>query len=978
MRKSYGSYRTLLVAALLGPAVLVMAVAWWSWDRVGRETRRDVTRMTDLLHQQAERVIDSDELLLAQIDDGVAGKSWSDIAAHEPEVREFLETVTARVDGVSGAFLADNQGVVRVLTLRDPALVLMDPPPAEAVRESLYFKAARDGAPFVLDGPFVIPSINRPVLRLARRLSAPDGSFRGVAVLSLAPRSLIEFWKSVVAAPGDAVSLVREDGTVLVRFPEIDMRGRSGTPPHYSAELTERLASAEAGLLDTVSAVDGISRITSYKKLRDYPVYVVYGIDKRNVARDWYLSLAAFAALAAAAAGALLLTALAVIRRARGEAEEHDRAERVAFALRESEAMQRALFRNAPVPMHALDRNWRIIDVNGRWLELFGRNRDDVIGRSIAEFQERSGAAERRSRFGEILAPGELQDVHLRYLKKSGEVVDAFETTTIERDGTGEFVRAISIIVDVSDRLRAEDAVRREQQLSQLLAESSTDGIVGVDTDFRLTVWNQAMEAMSDVPRGVVLGRNIVDLRPDLAGTPDDTALRAALQGRKTSLHNRNVAFPTTGPGGSFDADFTPLYASDRSVIGALVFVRDVTERQRMELQLRQAQKMEAVGQLTGGIAHDFNNLLTVVLGNLDMLRRYLAAADISRNDLDMEKAASAAARAAERGAQLTQRLLAFSRQQPLEPVAVDPNKLVAGISDLLRRTLGEGIAIETILAGGIWRTLVDPSELENAILNLALNARDAMPGGGKLTIETANAFLDEDYARAHEDVAVGQHVLIAVSDTGVGMSKDVADKAFEPFFTTKDVGQGTGLGLSQVYGFVKQSGGHVKIYTEPGEGTTVKIYLPRLISSEVARDPAGEPEALAPRAHGEMILVVEDDEDVRAYSAGVLQALGYRVLTAADGAAALRLVEREPDLRLMFTDVGLPGGLNGRQVADAARQIRPSLKILFTTGYARNAIVHQGRLDPGVELLGKPFSSPTLAAKVRQMLSRQDESHIA
>ncbi len=985
MRKSYGSHRMLLVAALLGPALLVMAVAWWSWDRVDRETRHDVTRMTDLLHQQAERVIDSDELLLAQINDGVAGKSWSDIAAHEPEVQEFLETVTARVVGVSGAFLADDQGVVRVLTLRDPALVLMDPPPAKTVREQLYFKAARDGASFVLDGPFVIPTINRPVLRLARRLSAPDGSFRGVAVLSLAPRSLIEFWKSVVAAPGDAVSLVRDDGTVLARFPEIDMRSPSGIPPHYSAELVERLASAEAGpasaqagLLDTVSAVDGISRITGYRKLRDYPAYVVYGVDKRNVARDWYLSLAAFAALAAAAAGALLLTALAVIRRARGEAEEHDRAERAAFALRESEAMQRALFRNAPVPMHALDRNWRIIDVNGRWLELFGRNRDDVIGRSIAEFQESSGAAERLSRFGEILAPGELEDVHLRYLKKSGEVVDAFETTTIERDGTGELVRAISIVIDVSDRLRAEDAVRREQQLSQLLAESSTDGIIGVDTDFRLTVWNQAMEALSDVPRGVVLGRNIFDLRPDLAGTPADTALRAALQGRKSSLHNRHVAFPRTGGGGSYDADFAPLYASDRSVIGALVFVRDVTERQRMEQQLRQAQKMEAVGQLTGGIAHDFNNLLTVVLGNIDMLRRCLATADISRNHLDMEKAASAAVRAAERGAQLTQRLLAFSRQQPLEPMAVDPNKLVAGISDLLRRTLGEGIAIETILAGGIWRTLVDPNELENAILNLALNARDAMPGGGKLTIETANAFLDEDYAGAHEDVAVGQHVLIAVSDTGVGMTKDVADRAFEPFFTTKGVGQGTGLGLSQVYGFVKQSGGHVKIYTEPGEGTTVKIYLPRFMSSEVARDAAGEPEALAPRAHGEMILVVEDDEDVRAYSAGVLQALGYRVLTAADGATALRLVEGEPDLRLMFTDVGLPGGLNGRQVADAARQIRPSLKILFTTGYARNAIVHQGRLDPGVELLGKPFSSPTLAAKVRQMLARQDESHIA
>jgi PAS domain S-box-containing protein len=974
MRRPYGSYLTLIGAALLGPALLVMAMAWWSWNRVDREAHLDVSRMTDLLHEQAERVIDIDEVLLEEIKDAVAGRSWAEIAAHRPDMQKVLESITERVDGIAGAFLADAQGVTRVLTLRDPALALMDPPPAGVLREQRYFKAARDGVSPVLDGPFVVPSTSRAVLRLVQRLSAPDGSFRGVAVLSLAPRSLIEFWRGVAAEPGDAVSLAAEDGTVLARFPEIDMRGRDGAPPRYSAPLAARMESSQQGLLDTVSAVDGIRRITGYRKLRDYPVYVVYGVNRRNVLRDWYPTLAAFAGLGAAAAGALLMAALFVIRRARGEAEALDRAERAALALRESEAMQRALFRNAPVPMHALDRNWRVIDVNRRWLQLFERSREEVIGRSIAEFQGDAGAVQQQSRWSELLPPGELQDVHLRYFKKSGEAVDVLVSTTVERDEKGEFLRAISIVVDVTERLRAEEAVRREQQLSQLLAESSTDGIIGVDTALRLTVWNRAMEAMSEVPRGAVLGQRIFDLRPDLAGSSAEAALRAALQGQKTSLHNRQFTFPRIGRGGTYDVDFAPLYAPDRAVIGALVFLRDVTERQRIEQQLRQAQRMEAVGQLTGGIAHDFNNLLTVVLGNIDLVRRRLAAGELPRGLDEMGRAAGAAARAAERGALLTQRLLAFSRRQALEPAPVDPNKLVSGSSDLLRRTLGEGIAIETVLTAGVWRTLVDPNELENAILNLALNARDAMPNGGKLTIETANIFLDADYARAHEDVAAGEYVQIAVSDTGVGMSKEVAEQAFEPFFTTKEVGQGTGLGLSQVYGFVKQSGGHVKIYSEPGQGTTVKIYLPRLVAAEAVRDAAAAPAALSPRSHGETILVVEDDEDVRAYSAGVLQELGYRVLTAADGEAALRLVESEPELKLIFTDVGLPGGLNGREVATAARRIRPSLKVLFTTGYARNAIVHQGRLDPGVELLGKPFSSPALAARIHQLLSQQED----
>lgn len=394
------------------------------------------------------------------------------------------------------------------------------------------------------------------------------------------------------------------------------------------------------------------------------------------------------------------------------------------------------------------------------------------------------------------------------------------------------------------------------------------------------------------------------------------------------------------------------------------VVVIDITEKKRIENTLRQVQKMEAVGQLTGGIAHDFNNLLTVIGGNLDMIKLKLQ----SSGDQALMRIIDSALRGAQRASTLTQRLLAFSRRQPLDPKPINPNRLVAGMSDMLSRTLGETIAIETVLGAGAWSVEVDENQLENTLLNLAVNARDAMPGGGKLTIETANTYLDDSYAALNDDVTAGQYVLIAVSDTGEGMTEEVMSKAFEPFFTTKTVGQGTGLGLSQVYGFIKQSGGHVKIYSEPGHGTTIKLYLPRLVGAEAA-EPAVEPQSVPPGASGKTILVVEDDDDVRMFAAELLAQLGHRVLTAADGAAALRLMQDEPAIDLLFTDVGLPKPYNGRELADRAVMLRPRMKVLFTTGYARNAIVHHGRLDPGVELIVKPYTQADLARKIGDVL---------
>jgi PAS domain S-box-containing protein len=396
---------------------------------------------------------------------------------------------------------------------------------------------------------------------------------------------------------------------------------------------------------------------------------------------------------------------------------------------------------------------------------------------------------------------------------------------------------------------------------------------------------------------------------------------------------------------------------------------------ERSEEQLRQSQKMDAIGQLTGGVAHDFNNLLTIIVGNLEVMQRRIKSA--SAEPQSFERPLDSAMRGAQRAASLTQRLLAFSRQQPLDPKPVDVGRLVSEMSDLLRRSIGEQVVLEAVQAGGLWRAHVDANQLEMAILNLAVNARDAMPNGGKLTIETSNASLDLAYAKDQAEVVPGQYVMLEVTDNGTGMDSQTIAQAFEPFFTTKDVGHGTGLGLSQVYGFVKQSGGHVKIYSEPGEGTTVKIYLPRWHAgeSEVVRSSA--PRVSRAQA-GEVILVVEDDDDVRAHTSNVIAELGYTVLQAANGKQAIAILEKNPQVQLLFTDVGLPGGMNGRQLADKARQIRKDLRILFTTGYARNAIVHEGRLDPGVSLITKPFQFSALSERLRDLLDTRPASSVA
>jgi len=481
--------------------------------------------------------------------------------------------------------------------------------------------------------------------------------------------------------------------------------------------------------------------------------------------------------------------------------------------------------------------------------------------------------------------------------------------------------------------------------------------VVADNGEFVYEELNPAALKLYGKTRDEVVGHTLGEVHQPEHATEVAHALNEAL------ATERPVRYQRAQGGSLIDAVAAPVPAHPGEARRVAVSARDVTESRQLEEQLRQAQKMEAVGQLTGGVAHDFNNLLTVVIGNLDVM-------ELGLTDERLVRLLGAARRGAERAATLTHRLLAFSRKQPLTPQPVDLNKLVGGMSDLLRRSLGETVTIDTSLAGDLWQTSADANQIENALLNLALNGRDAMPSGGKLTISTANAVLDAAYAARYPEVARGEYVLLSVTDTGTGMSAETLAKAFEPFFTTKDIGNGSGLGLSMVYGFARQSGGHAAIKSAPGHGTTVELYLPRLIASSTAAEVA----AVVPMPDsrtGETILVVEDDEDVRAYSVTALETLGYVVHAARQAEEALRRLDELAHVDLLFTDVGLPGGTNGRELAEAAVVARPGLKVLFTTGYASRAVVRDGTLEPGIDMIGKPFTLKEIALKLRDVLDR-------
>ncbi len=655
--------------------------------------------------------------------------------------------------------------------------------------------------------------------------------------------------------------------------------------------------------------------------------------------------------------------------------------------LRQSEARLRAVFATVPVGLVIAEApSGRIVAGNPQIERIL---RHPIIrSPDVASYREWTAFhADGRRVEGEeyplarAVATGEPAEGEYRYRRGDGtEAWIRVMGAPIRDAETGGVSGGIVAVLDIDAEKRAEQDLRRST--GELAAE------VGERTRERDRIWRNSRDlllvvGLDGVIRAVnpawtaVLGHReeeLVGRRFDSFVLPEDVgpsheamerALRESLPHFENRYRHRDGSIRWLSWTAAQEGE--SLYCVARDVTADKAREAELAEAQD---QLRQAQKMEAVGQLTGGIAHDFNNLLQVVIGNLEILQR-----NLPEDSARLRRSAENAMNGARRAAGLTARLLAFSRRQPLDPRPVDVNGLVAGMSELLGRTLGETVRLETALSDGLWQVQADPNQLENAMLNLAVNARDAMPDGGRLTIETANARLDRAYAARNAETAPGEYVAIAASDTGVGMDKQTLDRVFEPFFTTKEVGKGTGLGLSQVYGFVKQSGGHVKIHSAPGEGTSVRIYLPRFVgdAAEVGEETCEAPAPAGSRA--ETVLVVEDSAEVRAYSAEVLRELGYRVLEAADGPAALAVLERPVGARvdLLFTDVILPSGMTGTALAERARALRPGLKVLFTTGYARGADDRSDGLDPGVELIAKPFTYADLALRARAVLDRPD-----
>jgi PAS domain S-box-containing protein len=564
---------------------------------------------------------------------------------------------------------------------------------------------------------------------------------------------------------------------------------------------------------------------------------------------------------------------------------------------------------------------------------------------------------------------GGFHRVDNRLLRKDGTSLTAALSSQPMHDASGAQLGHCNVIIPKAGAGASDQRFADEQ--FRILVQGVVDyAIYMLDPEGCVHTWNSGAERIKGYTADEIIGHHFSAFytEPDrAAGEPARGLAHARKHGRF-----ENKAWRVRKDGSLFWAHVVIDRIDDDEgrLIGFAKITRDATEVLRaeealeeMRSALHQAQKMEAIGQLTGGIAHDFNNILQVITGNLQLLLQ-----EVGQNELARKRVRNAMA-GVERGSTLASQLLAFGRRQPLEPRVINPARLIRGMDELLRRTLGEGVEIETIIGGGLWNTSIDPTNLESAILNLAINARDATEGRGKLTIEAGNAYLDDRYVRAHHEVKPGQYVLIAVTDNGCGIDADALEKVFEPFFSTKPEGSGTGLGLSMVYGFVKQSGGHIKIYSEPGHGTTVKLYLPR--STEAERELPSEPAEISEGGH-ESILVVEDDEAVREAAVALLRSLGYTVYHAANARAALSVVESGIGLDLLFTDVVMPGDLRSPELARLARERLPQLAVLFTSGYTENAIVHAGRLDEGVHLLSKPYTRDALARKVRQVLSEE------
>jgi len=624
-----------------------------------------------------------------------------------------------------------------------------------------------------------------------------------------------------------------------------------------------------------------------------------------------------------------------------------------------------------------LDPDGRVVSWNPGAQKIKGYTASEIIGSHFSRFytEEDRAAGLPQQALKAATETGRFSTEAWRCRKDGSRFWAMVVIDPIHQDG--RLVGFAKITRDMTEQRNAQLAALESERRFRLLVEGVTDyAIYMIDRDGRVTNWNAGAERIKGYTASEIVGQHFsrfyapVDVAAGLPQTALETARRV---GRfETEGWRRRKDGSLFWAGVVIDA-----IKDAGELVGFAKITRDLTERREAQLQLDrsreqlfQSQKMEAIGQLTGGLAHDFNNLLTGISGSLELMKARLAQGRME----DVHRFIAAAEGAAARAASVTHRLLAFARRQTLDPRRIGPNQPIAEMEELIRRTVGPEVKLEMVLSGALWPTLCDPNQLENSILNLCINAKDAMPDGGQLTIDTTNVWIDERNA-AEYDMKPGPYVAISVSDTGSGMPPDVVAHAFEPFFTTKPIGRGTGLGLSMIYGFAKQSGGQVRIDSEVGKGSTVRIYLPRYWGEIDAETPQVRL-ADAPRAEpGETVVVVDDEPAVRMLVSEVLEELGYAAIEAHDGLSGLRVLQSGARIDLLITDVGLPGGINGRQMADAARQSRPGLRVLFITGYAENAVIGNGQLEPHTYVMTKPFSMEILASRIRSIITEDQKA---
>jgi len=644
--------------------------------------------------------------------------------------------------------------------------------------------------------------------------------------------------------------------------------------------------------------------------------------------------------------------------------------------LAETDRLQLLLDAVVDYAIYMLDLGGHVVSWNSGGVRLKGYDTGEIIGQHFSRFytseDQRAGVPATALRTAR--ETGRFQAEGWR-VRKDGTKFWASVVIDAVRDKSGQLIGFAKVTRDITERQQSFEALLQSERRYRRLIEAVVDyAIFQLDPNGNVATWNPGAERIKGYAQSEILGKHFSTFytEEDINASVPQRALETAAQTGKFESEGWRVRKDGSRFWASVVID--AIRDEDGKLVGFAKITRDISERleaqqnlQAAQEKLAIAQKMEAVGQLSGGIAHDFNNLLMIVIGNLETAQNQAIKPPINPT---LNRALTNAMRGAQRAAALTGRLLAFSRRQALDPKPTDVNKFLSGATDFLQRSLGEKVQVETVGAAGLWWVEVDQNQLESALVNLAINARDAMPDGGKLTLESANVWVDEDYSRVNPELPIGQYVAICVSDTGVGMAPDVLNRAFEPFFTTKELGQGTGLGLSKVYGFVKQSGGHIKIYSELNQGTTIKIYLPRL-PAKIPDEINEADHAVIGAQEAETILVVEDDSDVRAYLADVLRNLDYRIIAAPNAEAALELLQSNRAVDLLLTDIVMPGW-NGRELAKEAEKLRPGIRVLYMTGYSRNAVVHQGRLDEGVDLLQKPVSQAQLATRVRAALDRK------